>query len=368
MVMQKTKFKLSKEKQKILHDYIEYKKTFVRTKSKMDGYILFISSFLENSKKNLKDYGEIEIINFINSISKKYAVSTMNEIKIMIKSFICWHYEDFSKRFRNLDKICAYQKTEKTYSPEQMLKKEDIEKLVQEEPEMRWKSFFLLYFYGGFRPIEVCQLKWKDITFDKEGCFIKIISKKNHREFQKYVPENVCFYLRKLKERNYSSEYIFPTKRTNKHGISVGDKPMTRSGVYQHLIPLAKRVLNRHVNPYILRHSIATILYNRDDIKDDDAAQQLGHSKAMKQTYNNLSIDKIRERMKRIYIESEILPKEKRLELENEIEFLKKENELFKGDIEGIKELIQKISLQALDNTELMYKFSEKAKRVMNKI
>jgi integrase len=173
-----------------------------------------------------------------------------------------------------------------------------------------------LYFYGGFRPIEVCQLKWKDITFDKEGCYVKTISNKNHREFQKYLPEDVCFYIRKLKERSFNSEYLFPTKRTNKHGISVGDMPMTRSGVYQHLIPLAKRVLNKHVNPYILRHSIATILYNRDDLKDDDVAQQMGHSKAMKMTYNNLSIEKIRARMKKIWIKPEDLPEAKKHELE----------------------------------------------------
>lgn len=247
----------------------------------------------------------------------------MNEIKWMLKSFVCWHYEDWSKRFRNLDRILSMQKKEKTYSPEQMLTKEDVEKLVQSEEETRWKAFFLLYFYGGFRPNEVCQLKWIDITFEKEGCYIKTFSKKNHKEFQKYVPEDVCFYLKKWKDQNYKSEYVFPTKRTKKHGVSVGDLPMTRSGVYQHLLPLAKRVLNKHVNPYILRHSIATILYNRDDLKDDDVAQQLGHSKAMKETYNNLSIDKIRARMKKIWINPEITP-EKKEEYEKRIEELTK--------------------------------------------
>lgn len=329
MPHKRTSFKLSSEKEKALLDYLEYKKTSVNAKSKMENYRYFISIFLSQLKKDLKDCDEAEIINVVNFLSKKYSVGTTNEVKWMLKSFICWYYEDYSKRFRNLDRILKLQRTEKTYSPEQMLSKEDIEKLVQEEPELRWKAFFLLYFYGGFRPGEVCILKWKDITFTDEGCYVKIISNKNHREFQKYIPEDVSFYLKKLKERSFNSEYIFPTKRKhwnttkkNLKRISVGDKPQTRSGVYQHLLPLAKRVLNKHINPYILRHSIATILYNRDDLKDDDVAQQMGHSKAMKETYNNLSIDKIRARMKKIWIKTELTP-EKKHELEAKVEMLK---------------------------------------------
>lgn len=339
MTQKRTEFKLTREKREVLSKYLDYKKTLVNSKSKMNNYRYFISLFLENSKTNIEDYGEDEIVKFLNSIGHKYSVGTINELKWMLKSFICWYYEDYSKRFRNLDRILKLQRKEKTYSPEQMLKKEDIQKLVQEEPELRWKAFFLLYFYGGFRPIEVCELKWKDITFADEGCYVKTISNKNHKEFQKYIPQDVCFYLKKLQEKNRSSIYVFPTKRTRmklvlKQGIAlpVGDKPMTRSGVYQHLLPLAKRVLGKHVNPYILRHSVATILYNRDDLKDDDVAQQLGHSKAMKETYNNLSIEKIRARMKKIWIKPEDLPPETRENYEKRIAELEEFVKNLKGE------------------------------------
>jgi integrase len=330
----KKEFNLTKEKMKVLKDFIEYKKVNCNSNSKINNYRYFLSLFLEYSDKNLKKYEEGDIIEFINYLNKEYSVGSINEIKWMIKSFVCWYYEDYPKRFRNLDRILIKQKKEKTYSPDQMLKKEDIEKLVQEEPEVRWKTFFLMYFYGGFRPIEVCNLKWKDISFDKEGGYVKTVSNKNHKEFQKFIPEDVCFYLKKWKNNNKHSDYVFPTKRSNKHGIPVGDIPQTRSGVYQHLIPLAKRVLNKHVNPYILRHSIATILYNRDDLKDSDVAQQMGHSKEMKETYNNLSEDKIKARMKRIWINPELTP-EKKEELEEQIEKLKNDK------IETKKELLE---------------------------
>ncbi len=337
-----------KQKEKVLLDYLEYKKVTAHTKEKIKAYKYFVEMFLNSTKKNLKDITEKDVINFLNIKSKHYAVGSMNEIKIMLKSFIYWYYEDYPTRFRNLKKLCKWERKEKTYSPEQMLKKSDVEKIVQEENEPRWKAFWLLYFYGGFRPKEVCDLEWKNILFDKEGAYIKVYVKKNGKSFEKFVPENVSFYLKKLKDNN--SKYVFPTKRKHKNStkknektISLEDKPMTRSGVYQRLIPLAKRTLNKHINPYILRHSIATILYNRDDLKDDDVAQQMGHSKEMKQTYSNLSVEKLRERMKKIYIQAEELPPKKKAELENQINDLKNEDKQNKKTILMVMNRLNKI-------------------------
>ena len=307
-----------KEKEKVLGEYLDYKRITAHTEKKINNYKYFVGMFLNSINRPLKDVSEKDVIDFINIIGKKYSVGSMNEIKIMLKSFLYWYYVDHPIRFRNLKKICAGQRKEKTYSPEQMLTQEDIQKLVQGENDPRWKTFFLLLFYGGFRPGEVCNLEWKNILFDKEGAYIKVYVKKNGKTFEKFIPEDVCFYLKKLQQNN--SRYVFPTRRTNKHGIPNGDIPQTTSGVYQHLIPLAKRVLGKPVNPYILRHSIATILYNRDDLKEDDVAQQMGHTKEMKQTYSNLSLDKIRERMKKIYIKAEELPPEKKKEMEERIE------------------------------------------------
>ncbi len=305
-------------KTKILEDYISYKRTTVNYEPKIKLIIYFVKPFIELSNKPLGKYEEKELINYLHLMDKKYSIGSMNQIKPTIKEFIKWHYIDHPARFRNLDKLCRTQKKEKTYSPEQMLSKEDIEKLVQGENETRWKAYWLLLFYGGFRPGEVCKLKWEDIVFDKEGAFINVYVKKNGNSFVKYIPEDVCFYIRKIQNNN--SEYLFPTKRTNKHGVPVGDSPMTVSGVWQRLTRISKEVLGKHVNPYILRHSIATILYNQEGVKEEDAAQQMGHSIDMKKTYNNLSREKIKERMKKIYINPEDLPEEKKPEVLKRLE------------------------------------------------
>ena len=182
-------------------------------------------------------------------------------------------------------------------------------------------------------------LEWDKISFVQEGAYITISVKKNNKKFEKFIPEEVCFYLKK--QQNNNSKYVFPTARKHKHKIPVGDMPLTRSGIYQHLRDISPKVFGRHINPYVLRHSIATILYNRDDLKDSDVAQQLSHSESMKETYSHLSTDKIRERMKKIWIVPEDLPPEKKLELKQEIERMKKE-------IYNLKHIMQNPELERL--------------------
>lgn len=307
---------------KALQEFLNYKQISVKTKNRMDIYKLYVSKFLKSSRKPLKQFKETEVVNFLNKISKDYSIGTMNLIKSAVNSFCYWFFkEKYHSKFPNMRTICKALKTEKKYSSEDMLSKKDIETLVQAEHTNYWKAYWLIYFYGGFRPGEVCKLKWEDVIFTNEGCYIKVYVNKNHKTFEKYIPENVTFYLRKLQYNN--SQWVFPTIRRHKHKIPVGDVHLTRSGVYQRIVMLSKKILNKKINPYILRHSIATILYNREDLKDSDVAQQMGHSTAMRETYNNLSKEKLRTRMKKLWIKTEDLPPEQKHKFEEEIEFLK---------------------------------------------
>ena len=317
------------EKEEVMKEYLEFKKTTITTESALKVVERYTNMFLNSSKKPLSKFEEKDVVKFFNFLDNKFLASSSNDIKVMVKVFIKWYYSDWSQRFRNLDKLCKKKKVEPKYGPDDMLKKEDIEKLVQEEKEPRWKAFWLIYFYGGFRPSEVCNLKWDNVTFDGDEAYITLKATKNGRVFEKYIPDNAVFYLKKI--QNNGSKYIFPTKRKyknvtkkNEKIIPVGDKPMTHSGVYQHLRDIAPKVFGKRINPYILRHSIATILYNKDNVKDDDAAQQMGHSTNMKRTYSHPTKKQIREQMRKLYIKAEDLPPEKKAELEEKIEKLTK--------------------------------------------
>ena len=307
------------EKEKIAQNYFKYKKLTVHS-NKIEDIDFYIRKFIFFRKnKAISKYEDSDLLDFLDSLRPSYATGTFNNIKIYCKNFIKWHFTDWSSRFKNLDKLGSTEKTETRYTPEDMRTEKDFEKIVQAEEEHSWKAYFLTLFYGCCRPIEVCRLKWKDVQFETngEGAYITIFSQKNKRSFIKYLPEKATFYLKQIQNNNL--EWVFPSKYTNQRK----DMPVTVKGAYWRIKYLSKKSLGKKIDLYTIRHSIATINYNKEGIKDDDVARQMGHSKSMKEKYVHNSLDKLKEKAKRIYLEPEMLPPEKKYQLEKEIENLK---------------------------------------------
>lgn len=305
----------NKSKEEILNDYIAFRSLSNHTIN-INDIKHHIEKFINHSKEDLNNFNENMLIAYINEINKNYKVTSANTIKASyLKPFIKWLYPEWSSRFRNLDRILKTVKAGDIYTDEDLLNENNFEKIIKTEESHFWKTFFLILFYGGCRPIEVCLLKWKDIEFIEDGAYINIYSKKNKKYFLKFVPSNVKFYLEELK-KNSISEYVF-LNNTSK-------KPITVKGAYFEIRKISQKALGKKTNLYTLRHSIATIIYNKDSLKDDDAARQMGHSKSMKNTYNHPHKDRLKELAKKVYMTSEDLPTEKKLELEAEIKKLKK--------------------------------------------
>lgn len=323
-------------KKKVLQDFLEYKRLTIKTEKALKICERYTKMFLDHAKKPLNKFTEKDIVSYFNWLDKNFSASSINDFKVMVKVFVKWHFADWSSRFRNLDKLCKKKNVESTYKAEDLLEIKDVEKLVQEEIEPRWKAYWLVLFYGGFRPDEANKLRWTDITFSGDEAYVSFTATKTGKNFEKYLPNNAVFYLKKI--QNNGSKYVFPTKRKtlnatkkDKRKIDVGDKPQTTSGVYQHLRDVAPKIFGRRINPYTLRHSIATILYNKEGVKDADAAQQLGHTEGMKKVYSHPSKQTIREKMKKLYIKAEELPPEKKADYEKRIEALENFIEGLKG-------------------------------------
>ncbi|MFA5992087.1 MAG: tyrosine-type recombinase/integrase [Candidatus Pacearchaeota archaeon] len=322
-----------------LKEYIDYKRITVKSEKKIEDIRRIVGELLLVVGKDKETFQEKDLINHFNSYKtykKKgetipYGPGYTNYIKDLVKEFLKWYYPDWSLRFRNLNRICKHQPVPRKYDPDDILTKDDVQKLVQAEHSLFWKVWFLVYFYGGFRPVEVCKLLWSQVTFESEGAFIKVYSKKNNKSFLKFIPEDVVYYLKQL--QGNESKWVFPSpieKRRN--------KPISEDTPYYRLTKLSEKVLGKKINPYLLRHSIATILYNEDSLKDDDAANQMGHSISMKKVYNDLSESKIKDRARKIYIKTEDLPPEKKRELELQMQQQIKETELLKQQMKDMQE------------------------------
>jgi len=318
-------------KTNILKNHLEFKKTSVKSEPKLKDIERYLSLFLRSSKKALNNFTENDLTKFLNSLTKKYSIRTINDIKIYIKVFIKWHYADYSSRFRNLDKLCKIQQPSRAYEPEQMLKFKEIEKLVKGEKDLMYKVYWLVFFYGGFRPSECAKLKWEQIFFEKEGVIIKLHTTKTNKDFYKSLPKNAEHLLKEWKNYNHS-DLVFPSP------VNEGESIKARS-ICGRLKRLSKRVLNKEVVPYALRHSIATILYKDDKRKDDDTANQLGHSKSMKNTYMNLDGEEMKSKARKLWIKTKPLTPEERDRLAELEKRIKKFEEFEKQTKKNMKKI-----------------------------
>ena len=333
---------MDKQKQDTLTQYLEFRALKNHSKNGMEDIEHHISKFINHSDKPLDEFNERMLIDYVNKVNQEYKINTANTIKSsFLKNFLKWYFEDWSARFRNINVVCKTEIPDPTYDDKDMLTEEDVKKLVAEEDSTFWKAYFLTLFYGGCRPIEVCNLKWESIEWENDGCFFTIYSKKNKKNFLKFVPSDVSFYLEKLKDNG--SEYVFFNTKNN--------KPITRRGAYWKLRQMSERVLGKKINLYILRHSIATINYGKigkdNGIEELDVARQMGHSKSMRNTYEHKDRTHIKENAKKIYFKPDDLPKEKKAELEKRIEEQAEQLEKMNSKYDKLVEMIE---AQAKDN------------------
>lgn len=328
------------KRQQILEEYIEFKKITVKSRGKIEDLNRYVGKFLNSFKQEVSKCEEKDLVNHLNSLQEGFKVSSINDIKAYLKNFIKWYFKDYPGRFRHLDQLCRTEKPPRTYEPEDMLSVKEVEQLIKGEDDLMWKVYWLVFFYGGFRPSEAIALTWKQISFEDKGVIIKSFSKKNKQTFYKSLPENAEHYLKEWKQYNHS-EWVFPSPQKRKDHI------MPKS-VYFRLIKLSKKVLNKSVTPYTLRHSIATIKYNDDNIKDDDVANQMGHSKNMKETYLNLNEDQLKTRARNIYVIPKKLPLKQKHEFEKKIEGLETKQVLMSEEVELLKKQMYELSKNLL--------------------
>lgn len=316
---------MDKTKKQIIDDYVEYRSLSSHEPNKRKDIKRNAEEFINYNKSPLTNYGEKILIEYLKSIDK-YSINTQNDKKADIKNLIKWYFADWSSRFRNLERICKTQQSESPYKSEDMISESDFEKLISIETSIFWKAYFSMLFYGCCRPSELFLLKWNELDMsDKDGgIFFNIFSKKNKRTFLKYLPANASYFVKQLQNNN--SEYVFINPSDN--------KLLNRQKAYYEINKISKKALGKEIDLYTLRHSIATINYNKENVKDDIIAMQMGHSKSMKGTYTHNDKNKLKANAKNIYMGE--MPPERKHELENEIEMLKKKLEDYILKVDGL--------------------------------
>ena len=255
-----------------------------------------------------------------------------NDIKAYLKRFLKWYFKDWSKRFNDFEDmnfVSDPQRKEKI-KEEDILSKEDVEKLIKAEPSIFWKTYLIVQYQGALRTIEARTLKWEQVNMeDPDVCWLTIISKKNRRaqEKERLAPplnQQAIYFLNELKkwqsENNKKSPYVFPSKDVN---IPISS-PVVNMWFSRH----TKRILGKARVNYILRHSEGEELHKlirEGKLTKENALLMMGHSEKMfDKIYSHSNKKELMKLLKKQVLNVDYIAPEKKHELEKQIEKLER--------------------------------------------
>ena len=321
--------KLTKRERDEIDEYVRYrqarKDVGERTLKEIKRHIIYLRFILQDKFETLDIKRLREYLAILNS-SKHLSIHTKNDVKINIKNFLKWKFENWSKRFSELQdiRLVANPRNEERINASNMLSKEDIEEIIKHEPKMYWKAFFLTQFEGGLRTKETRYLKWDDIKFNVDGEIseVNIYATKTKRARPVFI-KDATYYIKKLKEEQENTDskgvFIF-------HSKSDINKPIDRGNVSRWMRCLSKKS-GKYCWNYLLRHSRATELYRlakQGKISKDTVLSFMGHSRDLSDTYTHLDTKEIKQMLKDQVYKLEDMPEKEKHELEIKVENLTK--------------------------------------------
>jgi integrase/recombinase XerD len=183
----------------------------------------------------------------------------------------------------------------------QILTQEEIKQLFkatnhsnnQERIRYRDKVILVLLYSCGLRRNEAINIEIKDILFDKERIYVR--KGKNYKE--RFVPVNQ-YSLKIIEEYLYDYRPRFKDhKDTENLLINYRGTPLQGQSLCNRLTQIAeatanKEIIQKHITPHSLRHSIATHLLEQG-ANIETISQFLGHSSLEStQIYTHLLEDK----------------------------------------------------------------------------
>jgi len=295
------------ENRKIIDSFIEYCKISAGDSSivKIYGKIVQICDIFNKNLNEIVLEDLRKFLALLNNSGRK--TETSNDIKKVLKRFLKWKFKDWNKRFNGFEDIKQKRKTtSEKLSKEDLLTPEEIEILMKNANELRYKVLIILLFETAARPEELLKLKWKDINLDEKE--VKLSSSKTGEV--RNVPINKSVARLFLYKQEYpfgvalAEDYLFPSPRNRKEHL-------TNQCVSDYLKHLGKNTINKRVFPYLFRHTRLNSI--RKKLSPDVYQKFAGHSiEVALATYSHIDNQDVREEMfEKIYNIEELRPEER---------------------------------------------------------
>lgn len=187
---------------------------------------------------------------------RPYKQNTLFDHVSILKQFLLWMIEN---EYSNLPekKVKAIKTPRKdtiTKTASQLLTPEEVKILVKASRSSRDRAMIMTLYEGGFRPGEVCQLKWRDMKSDPNGIAVNVNFK-----------TGITRYIRLVMAKKYISEWRadYPLPITPESFVFLNEKrlPLTWAAMAVQINRIAKRAgMTKHITPHLFRHSRITHL------------------------------------------------------------------------------------------------------------
>ena len=285
--------KQTKKNKELIKEFLEYCKITASENSikKISGKIIQIADIIN---KPLDSLGLEDLRKFLMVLNQSdRAIETQNDTKKILKRFIKWKYEDWSKRFKELKEV----RTKNGINHDKLnsstiLTEDELQMLIGNIESLKYKSLILLMYESAGRPEEILKLKWKDINLDEKE--VKLDSSKTGRTRTNPINQSAEHL------RRYKQECFFPTAKAEScvfPSSNNKEKPLSVQALNDFMNKLEKRLnFNKHIFPYLLRHTRLTTCIKKlsPKVYEDFA----GHSLEVgMRTYAHLNNDDVKKEM-----------------------------------------------------------------------
>ena len=193
---------------------------------------------------------------------RKYKPNILRHHVGKLKRFLTWMNEnghtDIS--LKTIEKIKVPGLDYDTKKPSQMLEEEEIRTIIDTCRHPRDKALFSMLYEGSFRPVELVELRWDQVTFDEYGAVINTAQKTGKPR-----------YIRLISSRQYLAAWqaAYPLTRTGDAYVFVAvtrpHRPIGYTGMQNLLHRIVKESgLKKKVSLYLFRHTRITHMMQQD--------------------------------------------------------------------------------------------------------
>ncbi len=264
---------ISKENKNFILDFVNDCIAEGLSNARVDFYINRLVKIAELFKKNFDAATKSDIKMLVGKINvSDYSEITKKDYRVTIKRFFKW-LKGIDEKGVYPDEVRWIPTTVKMSErklPEDLLTRDEVEKLIDAADNIRDKALIATLYESGCRISELTNLRIRNVTFDKHGCLLLVKGKTGMRRVRIITYSNyISRWLSLHPDKDDNNAPLWVNIGTTKKIAKSRNKQtkyswhyeMKYAGVLRVLQRISKKTgISKRVHPHLFRHSRATQL------------------------------------------------------------------------------------------------------------